>query len=104
MMKPYAELELEVIRFDAEDVLSTSGSEDQPVEATHPEGYSECSGTFNGTAGSRWMKETAYSERYEERDDDSGYYYYEPAWRTYVDEDGLNWYANEDKGWSTFYS
>ena len=101
-MKPYAELELEVIRFDAEDVLSTSGSEDQPVEVTHPEGYSEYSGTFNGTAGSRWMKETAYHP--ETGDYESGEYLDEPASREYVDEDGTIWYADENSGWSTFYS
>ena len=102
-MKPYAELELEVIRFDAEDVLSTSGSEDQPVEVTHPEGYSECFGTFNGTAGSRWMKETAFHPATGSYT--SGEYFQdEPASRDYVDEDGTIWYADEYTGWSTFYS
>ena len=103
MMKPYAELELEVIRFDAEDVLSTSGSEDQPVEVTHPEGYSEYSGTFNGTAGSRWMKETAYHPE-EEVEIGSGDFDYYPASRDYVDEDGTIWHADDNRGWSTFYS
>ena len=127
MQKPYEELELEVIRFDAEDVLTTSagndgcreddgcgansasggdngcGTDGQPAEVTHPEGYSEYSGTFNDTAGSRWMKETAYIEGSMEGDDASGYYY-EPGWRVYVDEDGANWYAHEEYGWSNFYS